>query len=126
MRKTLVSSTCAVALLTAISNSYAVVDEDFMQTVEDTHKSLTSNLAVQNAESSAADAKLLEGYFAEIEAHFAQKGDAPDGVELSKTSRALATEVLKTVETKDFDAAARQSSEIGRKCKECHKLYNND
>jgi hypothetical protein len=111
--------------LTALS-SRAEVDEDFMQTVEDTHKSLTSNLAVQNAESSNVDAKLLEGYFVEIEDHFVKKGDAQDGVDLSKKSRDLIADIEKTIAASDFDTASRTSAELGRTCKACHKIYDND
>jgi cytochrome c556 len=101
-------------------------EEDFMQAVEDTHKSLASNLAVQNAESSKADAELLQGYFAEIEDGFVKAGDAPEGVELAKKSGTLIAEVLKTLNAGDFDAAAKSSNEIGRTCKECHRLYRQD
>jgi hypothetical protein len=104
----------------------AEVDEDFMQTVEDTHKSLTSNIAIQNAESSLNDAKLLEGYFAEIEDFFAKKGDAQDGVDLSHQSRDLVAEIQRNLQASDFDTAAHNSSELGRTCKSCHKIYHDD
>jgi hypothetical protein len=126
MRRTILSTLVFASLITALSPSHAEVDEDFMQTVEDTHKSLTSNLAIQNAESSVTDAKLLEGYFVEIEDHFVKKGDAQDGVDLSKQSRDLIADVLKTVAANDFDGASRQSAELGRKCKACHKIYDAD
>lgn len=101
-------------------------DSDFMQAVEDNHKSLTSNLALQNAESATADAKLLEASFAEIETQFIQAGDVPDGVALAGQARRLIAEVLKSLSASDFQTASKASSEIGRNCKECHKLYRQD
>ncbi|NJD06821.1 MAG: hypothetical protein FIA97_10040 [Methylococcaceae bacterium] len=123
--QTLTASLFLTLALTSVP-SMAVVDEDFMQTVEDTHKSLTSNLAVQNAESSNVDAKLLEGYFVEIEDHFVKKGDAQDGVELSKKSRDLILDIEKTIAANDFDTASKFSAELGRTCKACHKIYDDE
>lgn len=101
-------------------------DEDFMQAVEDNHKSLTSNLAIQNAEGANTDAKLLETSFAEIEAKFIQAGDVQDGVALATKSRNLIADVLKSLSANDFAAASTASSQIGQACKECHKLYRQD
>lgn len=101
-------------------------DSDFMQAVEDNHKSLTSNLGVQNAESSATDARLLEASFAEIEAKFVQAGDVPDGVALATKSRNLIADILKSVSANDFPSASNASSQLGQTCKECHKLYRQD
>lgn len=101
-------------------------DSDFMQAVEDNHKSLTSNLAIQNTESSAADAKLLEASFAEIETKFVQAGDVPDGVALATKSRNLIADILRNIQAGDFAAASNASSQLGQTCKECHKLYRQD
>lgn len=101
-------------------------EEDFMQAVEDNHKSLTSNLAVQNAKSATTDAKLLETSFAEIEAKFIRAGDVPDGVLLATKSRNLISNVLKSLSASDFPVASNASSQLGQTCKECHKLYRQD
>jgi hypothetical protein len=101
-------------------------DSDFMQAVEDNHKSLTSNLGVQNAEGANTDAKLLEASFQEIEARFIQAGDVPDGVALATKSRNLIADILKGVSANDFPTASNASSQLGQTCKECHKLYRQD
>ena len=101
-------------------------DSDFMQAVEDNHKSLTSNLAIQNTESALTDAKLLEASFAEIEAQFVQAGDVPEGVALAGQARQLIAEVLKALAANDFQTAANASSALGRNCKECHQRYRQD
>lgn len=104
----------------------AEFEEDFMQTVEDTHKSLSSNLVLKSSESSLTDARLLAGYFAEIEQHFVERGDAADGIALAHKSRELVDRVLDTVAAADFATAANASSELGKTCKECHRLYKQD
>jgi hypothetical protein len=101
-------------------------DSDFMQALEDNHKSLASNLGLQDAAASTTDAKLLEASFAEIEAKFIQAGDVPDGVALATKSRNLIADILKNVPAGDFPAAANASSQLGQTCKECHKLYRQD
>lgn len=126
MRKKIVLAGLFFALAGSAVPSRAEVDEDFMQTVEDTHKSLTSNLALQNAESATTDVNLLAGYFAEIEEFFVNKGDAQDGVDLSRRSRELVAEIQKTVEVGDFDTGSKTSAELGRTCKACHKIYHDD
>lgn len=101
-------------------------DEDFMQAVEDNHKSLTSNLALQSTGPATTDAKLLEASFAEIEAKFIQAGDVQDGVALAAKSRGLIAGILKSLAANDLPAASRSSSQLGQACKECHKLYRQD
>ncbi|QSA96428.1 hypothetical protein [Methylococcus sp. EFPC2] len=114
------------ALAGTVTPSHAEVDEDFMQTVEDTHKSLASNLATQTTENAVTDAKLLEGYFAEIEAFFVKKPDAQDGVDWSKKSRELVSQIITTLAANDFEGAQKAHAELGRTCKDCHRKYNDD
>jgi hypothetical protein len=125
-KKTLLAGLFLLLANPSVPSRAEEFEEDFMQTVEDTHKSLSSNLAVQSAESATTDVKLLEGYFAEIEDHFVKKGDAQEGVDLSRKSRELLAEILKTVAANDFDTASKASAELGRTCKECHRLYKTD
>ncbi|MGZ5885077.1 MAG: hypothetical protein ACXWJE_12000, partial [Burkholderiaceae bacterium] len=73
------------------------IDEDFMRRIEDTTKSLDSNVAQKDAKAAMADAKELEDSFREVEAFFTKKGDAADAVVFSQKSRALASEVAKDV-----------------------------
>ncbi|WP_045226735.1 hypothetical protein [Methyloterricola oryzae] len=126
MFKTIIVTSLFFGLASLAGPARAEVDEDFMQTVEDTHKSLTSNLTLQNAESSNTDANLLAGYFAEIEEFFVKKGDAQDGVDLAHKSRELVAAIQQTIAINDFGTAVQTSAELGRTCKACHKLYHDD
>jgi len=85
-----------------------------------------SNIAQQDGEAAGAEAQTLDRLFGEVEQYFAQRGDAPDGVEMSRKSRALIAAVAASVTAKDFDAAATTASELNRNCKSCHRLYKKD
>lgn len=99
------------------------IDDDFMRSVEDTHKSLTGNVGVSNVQGSMADAKELSGMFAEVEAYYVHKGDAPDAVNISRQSRELSEAIVKLVGSKDFAAANQKTTELSRACKSCHNFY---
>lgn len=99
------------------------IDTDFMQTVEDTNKSLSNNIASHDANASRADASELQAMFAKVETFYAAKGDAADAVELSRKSQHLAEAVSKLVAAKDFDAASGTATDLSRTCKACHNFY---
>ncbi|MGZ5819072.1 MAG: hypothetical protein ACXWJD_10030 [Burkholderiaceae bacterium] len=94
-----------------------------MRRIEDTTKSLDSNVAQKDAKAAMADAKELEDSFREVEAFFTKKGDAADAVVFSQKSRALASEVAKDVAANDFDGASNAVNSLARSCKACHELY---
>lgn len=123
MRNLFVFLVLAGGLVGSAGSVESAIDMDFMQTVEDTNKSLASNIAVNDAKSSIADAKQLEGMFAQIEAFYAQKGDAADAVDLSKKSKELSIEIMKFVGAKDFDTATNKATDLSRACKSCHSFY---
>lgn len=99
------------------------IDDDYMRTVEDSHKSLTANVGVNNGPGSIADARELAAMFAQIEAFYVKKGDAPDAVNISKQSLGLTAEIVKSVSSKDFDTANVKTTELSRACKSCHNFY---
>ena len=99
------------------------LDMDLMQTIEDTNKSLASNLATQNGAGSTADAKELQELFGRVEAHFVAKGGADDAVDLSRKSKDLAGAILKSVAEKNFDSASESATTLSRTCRTCHTFY---
>lgn len=111
--------------MTAFTASGAV-DEDFMRNVEDTFKSADSAIGLKDAKTATSDARELEKLFKEVTDHYAQKGDAAEGVKLSQKSVDLSTKIVTTVAAKDFDSAALASAELGRTCKTCHNVYKQD
>jgi hypothetical protein len=58
--------------------------------------------------------------------YFVERGDAPDGVDMARKSRALIGAVSQAVAAKDFDTAANTASELSRNCKSCHRAYKQD
>lgn len=101
----------------------AEFDMDLMQTVEDLSKNLVSNLALADAGAAHADIAELDGLLAQVEAHYVQKGDAPEAVEIAHNGRSLLLDIDKLVQAGDFDAANAKNSEFSRTCKACHKAY---
>lgn len=99
------------------------LDMDLMQTIEDTNKSLASNIATQNGAGSTADAKELQELFGKVEAHFVAKGGADDAVDLSRKSKDLAGAILKSVAEKNFDSASESATTLSRTCRTCHTFY---
>lgn len=102
------------------------VDQDLMQTIEDTNKSLSSNIALENAKGSTTDAQELTGLFETVEQHFVKKGNADDAVLLSKKSRILAGDIANYVAAKNYENASNAATELSRACKSCHAFYKKD
>jgi hypothetical protein len=101
------------------------IDTDFMQSVEDTGKSLIDNINIKDTNTSIADATELESMFAAVEAFYVAKGgdDVADAIKLSRKSRDLSKAVIEQVKRQAFDEAAATSTELQRTCKSCHNFY---
>lgn len=122
MRK-LIMALAMLAVLVGVVRAADELDMDLMQTIEDTNKSLSSNIALKNVKGSTDDAKELETLFAKVENHFVAKDDAPDAVDLSRKSKELATAIVKAVGSQQFEAATDSATEISRACRSCHTFY---
>lgn len=103
--------------------AYAEVDSDFMTTMDDLNKSLTSNIAVNDAKAAEADALEMKKMFDEVEAFFVKKSDAADGVKWAQESRDLSALIAKSVASRDFDTASQTAVTLSKTCKACHKIY---
>jgi triphosphoribosyl-dephospho-CoA synthetase len=110
----------------AFAATPAELDTEIMKTIEDTNKSLASNIALRDARGSTSDAKELYDLFAEVEGHFTRRGDAPDAVDLSRKTRTLALQIVKVVADKDFDTATNAATDLSRTCKSCHTFYKKE
>ncbi len=122
MRKILFPLLLAV-LAGSVCSAEIDIDDDFMRSVEDTNKSLASNIAGHDAKSSLSDAKELEGMFARIEAYYQSKADAEEAIKLSQKSKELSVEIKQLVNAKDFDNATSKASDLSRACKTCHNQF---
>ncbi|WP_374488019.1 hypothetical protein [Zoogloea sp.] len=103
--------------------AHGAVDDDFMRVVEDTFKEADAAIGVKDAKTARTDAKELEKMFQEVVEHYARKGDAEEGVKLSRKSIELSAAIGSRVAANDFDGAAMASAELGRTCKSCHNVY---
>jgi hypothetical protein len=99
------------------------LDMDFMQTIEDTNKSLASNIALQDAKGSTSDAQELHTLFGTVEKHFVAKGDAQDAVDLTRQSLQLTQSIVQQVAQKDFGKAQDSATALSRTCRSCHTFY---
>jgi hypothetical protein len=117
----------AFALLAAVAGGVRSAEDglsvDLMQTIEDTNKSLASSIALKDGKRASSDAKELTEMFAQVEAFYVKKGDAPDAVDLAKKSRELSGQVLRSVSANDYGGATDLATNLSRTCKTCHNFY---
>jgi hypothetical protein len=109
-----------------VSAEETEMDMDLMQTIEDTNDSLSSNIALEDAESSTVDAQTLVELFAVVVDHFKHQSDAAEAVDLSIKSKDLAANIITQVGTGDFESAANSATDLSRACKTCHNFYKED
>jgi cytochrome c556 len=102
------------------------VDADLMRGIDDTAKSLDSNVAQKDAKAAAADARSLVDTFARIESHYGEKPETADAVGFAHHTQDLATQTLKAIDAQDFDAAGEAVNQLTRSCKTCHEVYKKD
>jgi hypothetical protein len=112
-----------LVLTSSVKSAQAEMDVDLMQAIEDTNKSLSSNIAIKNIQASTSDAKELEQMFTKVETFFVEKGDAADAVDLAQKSKALTLEIVKSVTSQDFDTATNSATTLSRNCRTCHTFY---
>lgn len=99
---------------------------DLMQTIEDTNKSLSSNIALSNKAGATSDAKELTQMFADVETYFNHKGDASNAVDLAKQSKDLSTQIVGYVAANNFDSATTAATTLSRTCRTCHTFYKKE
>ena len=99
---------------------------DLMQNIEDSNKSLSSNIALANKQAAGADARDLARMFKEVETFFEQKGDAKNAVDLARQSRELSADIVQLVATGKFDAATDKATTLSRTCRTCHTFYKKE
>ena len=102
------------------------LDTDLMQNIDDTNKSLASNIAVKDGKAAIADAKSMNDMFGTVETYFVQKGDAANAVELTKQSRELTLTIVNAVTANNYDAATDAATTLSRTCKKCHTFYKKE
>ncbi len=102
------------------------VDGDLMRGIDDTAKSLDSDVAQKDAKAAAAEARSLVETFSKVQSHYGEKPDTADAVGFARKSQELAAQALKAIEASDFDAAGDAVAQLTRSCKNCHDVYKKD
>lgn len=123
MRKVMIVLAALLLLAGAVKSAETELDTDLMHAIEDSNKSLSSNIALKDVKASTSDAQELTQMFTQVETFFTNKGDAPDAVDLSKKSKQLAQDIVKQVAANDFEAATNSSTTLSRTCRTCHTFY---
>ena len=123
MRKAIAVAAALLALAGSVRSAEDELDTDLMQSIEDSNKSLASNIGIKDGKGATTDAKDLTEMFAKVEAFYVKKGDAADAVDLSKKSLDLSGQILKQIAAKDFDTATDTATTLSRTCKTCHNFY---
>jgi len=128
LRKTLPIAALALALAGAAFSEGADVDVDgdLMRGIDDTAKSLDSDVAQKDAKAAAADARTLVETFAKVQSHYGRKPDTADAAGFARHTQELAAQALKAIESQDFDAAGDDVNQLTRSCKSCHEKYKKD
>jgi len=120
-------SIAAFALVAAMAGSVRSAEDELstelMQTIEDTNKSLASNIALKASKGASSDAKELTEMFTKVEAFYVNKGNAPDAVDLAKKSRELSAQILRSIASNDYASATDSATTLSRTCKTCHNFY---
>jgi hypothetical protein len=126
MRKTFIVLGTVLATVAGLALAAAELDTDLMQNIDDTNKSLASNIALKNSKEAIADAKSMNEMFGHVETYFVQKGDAANAVDLTKKSRELTLTIVNSVTSNNFDAATEASTTLSRTCRSCHTFYKKE
>ena len=124
--KRLLPAAFAVFVATGALCASIDVDGDLMRGIDDTAKSLDSNVGQKDAKAAAADARSLVETFARIESHYGEKPETADAVGFAHRTQDYAAQALKAIEANDFDAANTAVEQLTRSCKSCHEVYKKD
>jgi hypothetical protein len=126
MQRTLIVFGAVLAVSAGLAFAAVELDTDLMQNIDDTNKSLASNIALKDGKAAIADAKSMNAMFGTVETYFVQKGDAANAVDLTKKSRELTLTIVNAVTSGDYDAATDAATTLSRTCKTCHTFYKKE
>ena len=126
MRRKLIVFGALLSVSAGLALAAVELDTDLMQSIDDTNKSLASNIAIKDGKAAIADAKSMNDMFGTAETYFVQKGDAANAVELTKQSRELTLTIVNAVTANNYDAATDAATTLSRTCKKCHTFYKKE
>jgi putative heme degradation protein len=122
MRKFALIITLQLALAAGVLAAAFEVSDDDMRDIEDTFKSLDSNVTLKDKKA-ASEAQELVAYFQKVEGFYAQKPDTADASGWARETHAAAKRLEAAVNEGRFDAALEDVHQIQKTCKRCHDVY---
>jgi len=114
-----------LVLLSSVASAQFEITADAMRDIEDTTKSLDSNVALKETKNAVTEAKELVSFFRQVEVYYAQQPNAADAVGYARKTHELAAQALTALEAQNFDQAGDSVSALTRSCKACHDVYKN-
>jgi len=129
MRKVFVIFGMFIALMAGVASVKSAeteLDTDLMQSIEDTNKSLSSNIALKDGKAATADSKELNAMFDKVEIFFVHKGNANDAVDLARKSKELTGNIVSAIDENNFDSASNSAAALSRTCRTCHTFYKKE
>ena len=119
-----------LALLALLAGPVACLEFDLtadgMRDIDDTTKSLDSNVAMKDSKNALAEAREIAAFFTQVQSYYEAKGNSADAVDYARKSHELALVIARSVESNDLDTAAATVSSLTRNCKSCHDAYKTD
>jgi hypothetical protein len=112
-----------LVLLGSVASAQFEITADGMRDIEDTTKSLDSNVALKEAKTAVTEAKELVAFFRQVEAYYAQQPNSADAVGYARKTHELAAQTLAAIEAQNFDQASDSVNALTRSCKTCHDVY---
>lgn len=102
------------------------IDTDLMQSIEDTTKSVTSNIDLHRLAAADEDARTLDQLLGQVQAYYEAHPDKPDALGYARASRDLARRLSALVVARDFEHASTVAADLSRSCRTCHDVYKHD
>ncbi|MEY4593554.1 MAG: hypothetical protein RIR18_2449 [Pseudomonadota bacterium] len=102
------------------------MDQDLMQNIEDTTKSLTSNIAMKDIKTAVSEVQELEEMFTKVEDFYKSQADKEEAVQMTAKSLQLIVGLRKDLHSKNFDHANELATSLTRLCKTCHNVFKKD
>lgn len=114
---------CAACICSSVLAQSALEFDIWMQKIDQRSQSIFHNIAIEDADATAADAREIQRLYALMETFYQQKGKADDAVMASYDGKEFAASAAKAAQEKDFAAAFSAALGITKDCRACHVRY---
>jgi hypothetical protein len=98
-------------------------DDDVMHGLDDTMKTLDSDIATRNVKSVAGDTRSIQESLSWAQEYFTRKGNLDDAVRWAKQGQDFAAAIARSAEASDFDTSLSKYDSLVKTCRACHDVY---